>query len=1530
MGRKQSVFNKRAQDQVSAARNQPTATGGGLLPTAHAQTASNPTQNRLPQAAQRKEGPLERAGRFVHNIGVGGYGTVRGYTTDMYTAGRSLATGEDDPVDSRSYRDDALVSMASRGIMDGKYDEVWEEAGRRVTEEPGRVVGEVAAETAIILGTMGFGAAWKGGRIGMGAGRELSRLGQKGYLRNTGYFRKGTEAKFIGDRRTIITTTSHKGKVKTRNKRTNIFDRIERKAISLTEKYNKNKKIPKTITVSGSSGIADTPHVRNVMAAATVGAVAVAGGGGGRIPGGTWGRSGGTIGDRLSGAMGSLTKDNIDSQINSNRIDDNIRKYQYTYGVGDTPSFAAAGDNYSAALMNISTWNRYTANRRGPLGRRYPKGETIEKSVSAVEGVRGSPVKPYFIEPSKPPQDLFDIVNRKGIETKSKRAVWKDADEVMADENKLRKKNDKMTVEEAQAKIDRIKQGMILPYDRASLGKLSPEQESIINYKSNISKDKEYPGEIKDYFDEIIDRSTLPDNMDESKLISVYPYEQGSVGGGVNTTYDNMSGMSYDIVDGLPAFAQSTTKDDTKTLVELSLAKSFTDGDNATQAMADANKYVVAQMNERSRQKKIIEELYEIQKKRPQAKTISGKYDEYGNLITGTPAEIEAAEGIMFSKTVVPGFRQVTSGTDTGAMKGLTKDKQPADTVFRPLSQGLNTREMVPATRKEELPYTGVIKIISGGQTGVDQTALAAWYKRKGITGGTMPKGWQTENTSSRLLYTAENTTSLKPNQVFVYGANKDYKNYGGAAGTAARYFGAGGARTGPKGGPGIVGQSYGVITKKAPNNAAGSFYSKTPEGKAIVKKEIKKLVKTMKANPDKEFVLTDFGTQMAGFKHSDIVEMFGDAILQPNAVLPKGFYKQLKKSEQLEYDEMRTTGFQKGEDIRKIYGMTEGSEEGKKGLAKRMEKNIIDSDVTIIFGNVRGKGTAGTIRTARDRGRPVLINPKTTKEINDFTKLHNAQIVNIAGTRGSHIDDPKVLKHVSKMVGGIKKSNKKNAPKGVRQYSNQLFLNTAEYGAGDDIADMKNIFFVPQDIARYSWASAKNSSGRGPRITKIPKNDRELDAMVKSDFDYMRRQGTTDKELVPGVGGTSFVKVDTTPAGYNFRNDNVLRDLDTYRASLGMKPVSETDTGKILGAAMTDMRDPSMVTDFDNWRVFNMERGRNEQGKNFENLLREAMGENVVKNIRGNSGKPTRKQLNDLFQKEGASDKWMAMRKKMNESNDIRTDDDIWKQWYAENVTPTIRNPDNTPVTMEQFRQSVLSGTESYVSVPIGSTSTANVLRPNVVSPDFIGAITTGIKDPKFDPVRLWRGWSVRTPDPYRLADKAQRAKDQNQLAYKGKGKEPQDLADIFGTPSTSDYGATDIIGIGTFGPERGLKFTKGNNPFNYPKGSPERRALIKRNKEQREQWKQKPENWFEPYYWGGKNNKKAWKTIRKSVGKKKKRPLYGQRTGRPGYGSDGKRDTNNEEIYGIYSEFGGGNDFFSLDDASSVGIGYSTKGYV
>jgi hypothetical protein len=62
--------------------------------------------------------------------------------------------------------------------------------------------------------------------------------------------------------------------------------------------------------------------------------------------------------------------------------------------------------------------------------------------------------------------------------------------------------------------------------------------------------------------------------------------------------------------------------------------------------------------------------------------------------------------------------------------------------------------------------------------------------------------------------WTGEKITKLEPNYIFVYGANPEFRNGSGAA-KAARQFGAlpyGGGR-------GIVGQTYGIITKNLTMN---------------------------------------------------------------------------------------------------------------------------------------------------------------------------------------------------------------------------------------------------------------------------------------------------------------------------------------------------------------------------------------------------------------------------------------------------------------------------------------------------------------------------------------------------------------------------------------------------------------------------------------------------------------------------------------------------------------------------------------
>ena len=156
MGRGKSVFNKRSQDRVaSSVKTQPTKY---VLQSAHAQPAPNPTTNRSVQS-QPQQDPWARASQFAQNIGRGAGDTARSYTTDIADS----ITGN---YQERKMKDQTLSDVFITGAMEGRLDDSWGEIGRRVTQEPGRVVGEAVVEAGFLIGTMGIGAAAKGVKVG--------------------------------------------------------------------------------------------------------------------------------------------------------------------------------------------------------------------------------------------------------------------------------------------------------------------------------------------------------------------------------------------------------------------------------------------------------------------------------------------------------------------------------------------------------------------------------------------------------------------------------------------------------------------------------------------------------------------------------------------------------------------------------------------------------------------------------------------------------------------------------------------------------------------------------------------------------------------------------------------------------------------------------------------------------------------------------------------------------------------------------------------------------------------------------------------------------------------------------------------------------------------------------------------------------------------------------------------------------------------------------------------------------------------
>lgn len=132
--------------------------------------------------------------------------------------------------------------------------------------------------------------------------------------------------------------------------------------------------------------------------------------------------------------------------------------------------------------------------------------------------------------------------------------------------------------------------------------------------------------------------------------------------------------------------------------------------------------------------------------------------------------------------------------------------------------------------------------------------------------------------------------------------------------------------------------------------------------------------------------------------------------------------------------------GGESAQELAEKYGMVETI---STNYAHRTKRNVISSDVTVVFGDPTGKGTALTIETAIAEGKPLIVNPKTSKELNEFLFETKAMKVNFGGTRQSHID--------------LAMDAKKSGDKG---YSSVIapFFGKNVLGGTDFVADVRKI----------------------------------------------------------------------------------------------------------------------------------------------------------------------------------------------------------------------------------------------------------------------------------------------------------------------------------------------------------------------------------------------------------------------------------------------------------------------------------------
>lgn len=125
--------------------------------------------------------------------------------------------------------------------------------------------------------------------------------------------------------------------------------------------------------------------------------------------------------------------------------------------------------------------------------------------------------------------------------------------------------------------------------------------------------------------------------------------------------------------------------------------------------------------------------------------------------------------------------------------------------------------------------------------------------------------------------YTHDSITTLKENEIFVFGSNLAGKHTGGAASFAVKNFG---AIQGQK--EGLQGQSYAIPT----------FQLSVSE----IKKYVDNFIEFAKQNGQYRFFVSKIGCGIAGHKIEEIAPLFRFALGTENIILPYEFVNELTK----------------------------------------------------------------------------------------------------------------------------------------------------------------------------------------------------------------------------------------------------------------------------------------------------------------------------------------------------------------------------------------------------------------------------------------------------------------------------------------------------------------------------------------------------------------------------------------------------------------------------------------------------------
>lgn len=142
------------------------------------------------------------------------------------------------------------------------------------------------------------------------------------------------------------------------------------------------------------------------------------------------------------------------------------------------------------------------------------------------------------------------------------------------------------------------------------------------------------------------------------------------------------------------------------------------------------------------------------------------------------------------------------------------------------------------------------------------------------------PSDYQEDNKAARPRFTPGKISTLRPDEVFVFGSNLKGMHGGGAALAAWRHFG---AKLGQ--GVGLQGQSYAIPTMQG--------------GPETIRPYVDEFIEFARQHRELVFYVTRIGCGIAGFRDEDIAPLFAQAVELDNVILPRSFWELIVRPEQ-------------------------------------------------------------------------------------------------------------------------------------------------------------------------------------------------------------------------------------------------------------------------------------------------------------------------------------------------------------------------------------------------------------------------------------------------------------------------------------------------------------------------------------------------------------------------------------------------------------------------------------------------------